>query len=78
MQELKHNDRIFQYPEVIEEMKEKYVGIEGVSVEITEINNHIKLSYADNDLYITPEQAVDLMRELRRAVVKTNPKALRK
>ncbi len=23
MQELKHNDRIFQYPEVIEEMKEK-------------------------------------------------------
>ncbi len=77
MQELKHGELRERYPEVIREMQEKYDNIKGVVVEITEIDDIIKLSYGDSDLYLTPGQAVDLMRELRRAVVKINPKALR-
>ena len=77
MQELKHNDVALKYPDVIKAMQEKYDNIQGVTVEIAETDDAIKLSYDNNDLYMTPEQAVDLMRELRRAVVKVNPKALR-
>ena len=78
MQELKHNDLILQYPDVLAEMKEKYGDVEGVTVELEEMNSHIKLSWGTVELYVTTSQAVDLMRELRRAVVKINPKALRK
>ncbi len=77
MQELKHGELRTKYPEVIRKMQEKYDNIKGVVVEITEIDDIIKLSYDDHDLYLTAGQTVDLMRELRRAVVKVNPKALR-
>ena len=77
MQELKHDDFKKKYPDVIKAMQEKYDNIKGVVVEITEEDDIIKLSYGDSDLYLTSEQTVDLMRELRRAVVKMNPKALR-
>ncbi len=77
MQEIKHGDFQKKYPDVIKAMQEKYDNIKGVVVEITEIDDIIKLSYGDSDLYLTPGQVVDLMRELRRAVVKVNPKALR-
>ena len=78
METLKHDDIEKSYPKVIREMQEKYKNIQGVLVEITELGNHIKLSIGSNDLYLTPEQTVDLMHELRRAVVKIDPKALRK
>ena len=77
MQEIKHGDFQKKYPDVIKAMQEKYDNIKGVVVEITEEDDIIKLSYDDSDLYLTSGQAVDLMRELRRAVVKVNPKALR-
>ncbi len=77
MQELNHGDFNKKYPEVIRSMQEKYGSVKGVTVEITETDDLIKLSYGNNDLYLTAEQTVDLMRELRRAVVKVNPKALR-
>ncbi len=78
MQELKHGELSQMYPKVVKELQEKYDdNIKGVVVEITEIGGIIKLSFDNNDLYLTPEQAVDLMRELRRAVVKISPQALR-
>ena len=77
MQELKHGELRERYPEVIRSMQEKYGSVKGVTVEITETDDLIKLSYGNNDLYMTAEQTVDLMRELRRAVVKINPKALK-
>jgi len=58
-------------------MQEQDKNIQGVLVEITEIGEEIKLSIGENDLYMTPEQVVNLMKELRRAVVKIKPKALR-
>ncbi len=78
MEELRHGDVKEFYPEVIRAMQEKYANVKGVVVEITETDDIIKLSYGDSDLYLTSEQVVDLMRELKRAVVKINPKALRK
>lgn len=78
MEELRHGDMKEMYPEVIKEMQEKYGNVKGVIVEITETDDIVKLSYGGSDLYLTSEQAVDLMRELRRAVVKVNPSALRK
>ena len=78
MEELRHDDVRKFYPDVIKEMQEKYGNVKGVVVEIAETDDIIKLSYGDSDLYLTSEQVVDLMRELRRAVVKVNPKALRK
>ncbi len=77
MEELKHGEVKIAYPDVIEEMKKKYNDIVGVKVEIKQEIDAIKLSFGENDLYMTPNQAVDLMRELRRAVVKLDPKALR-
>ena len=78
METLKHDDFEKNYPGVIRQMKETYDNVQGVIVEIEIVNDLIKLNYGSNCLYLTSDQTVDLMRELRRAVLKVDPKSLRK
>lgn len=69
-----------EYPGVLEELQAKLDGqVNGVVVDVSVIRGDlIQLSFGDSmQLVLTPGQAVDLMRELRRAIVKTNPRALK-
>ena len=77
MEQLKHDEISKTYTGIIRKMQEKHENLKGVLVEVSEVGEEIKLTIDSNDLYLTPEQAVDLMKELRRAVVKVKPKALR-
>lgn len=66
------------YDAVVEGLQEKYPEIRGVTVDVTPVDiDEIKLTIGDHRVHFTPEQCVDLMQELRRAVVKVKPAALR-
>ncbi len=80
MQDLTYEDRLIQnYDHVLKSLQEKYPGIEGVKVDVSPSleGANITLTIGDRPLFMTPEQAVDLIQQLRRAVVKVKPKALR-
>ena len=76
----RQGEALKQYaPEIrkmIEDATEQIINDTTVDVSIVE-GNLIQLSIGDVRLIATPEQVVDLMQEMRRAVVKTKPKALR-
>ncbi len=77
MQELTRDEQLIKnYVQVVDGLRKKYPGIEGVKVDISESEGEILLSIGEHKFYMTPEQAVDLMKEIRRAVVKVKPKAL--
>jgi hypothetical protein len=60
-------------------LQERYPDIVGVTVDVTPVDTgEIQLTIGKNAVFFTPEQCVDLMQELWRAVVKVKPAALRK
>ncbi|OGC95335.1 MAG: hypothetical protein A2W25_05310 [candidate division Zixibacteria bacterium RBG_16_53_22] len=80
MQEIKYQDQtVKQYADVVKALKEKHPDIVGVTVDIStdDMAREVELSVGTTVVFMTPEQAVDLMQQLRRAVVRVKPKALR-
>lgn len=81
MQELTFEGKLgITYESIIEDLKKEHPDIDfiGESVDVSTDFESVVLSIGTNrKLYMTPEQAVDLMNNLRRAIVKTKPKALR-
>jgi len=66
------------YDAVVDSLREKFPDIQGVTVDVTPVDaDEIKLTIGEHRVHMTPEQCVDLMNELRRAVVKVKPAALR-
>lgn len=65
------------YDAVVDELREKFPEIKGVTVDVTPVDaGEIALTIGDHRVHFTPEQCVDLMQQLRRAVVKVKPAAL--
>jgi DNA-directed RNA polymerase subunit F len=65
------------YDAVVDELREKFPEIKGVAVDVTPVDaDEIKLTIGEHRVHFTPEQCVDLMQALRRAVVKVKPAAL--
>jgi hypothetical protein len=78
MEELKFQDQpVKQYAELIDKLKETHPGIVGVSVDVSVDGGDVILSLGNIKLWLQPAQVVDLIKQLRRAVVKINPKLLR-
>lgn len=66
------------YDDVVNALREKIPGIQGVTVDVTPVDaGEIRLTIGEHRLHMTPEQCVDLMQQLRRAVVKVKAVALR-
>jgi len=67
-----------KYDSVVDFLREKYPDIQGITVDVTPIDaSEIKITIGEQRVHMTPEQCVDLMQELRRAVVMVKPAALR-
>jgi hypothetical protein len=78
MEELKFQDKpVKQYAELMDKLKTAHPDIVGVSVDVSIDGGDVKLSIGNNILWLKPEQTVDLIKQLRRAVVKIKPKLLR-
>jgi len=78
MEELKFQDKpVKQYAELVDKLKKEHPDIVGVSVDVSVDGDDVKLSIGNNALWLKPEQAVDLIKQLRRAVVKIKPRLLR-
>lgn len=52
-------------------------GLQGVDVDVSTMAGHIILKNGISETLMTPSQAAALMKNLRRAIVETDPKALR-
>jgi hypothetical protein len=78
MQELTYEDMHQQnYDAIVKCLQEAHPEIKGVTVDVTPVDaDEIKLTVGEHRVHMTPEQCVDLMAQLRRAVVKVKPAAL--
>lgn len=56
---------------------EEQQGFQGVDVDVSPVAGNVELTIAGQTLVMKPVQAADLMKNLRRAIVKTDPSALR-
>lgn len=81
MRKLSYEDELMsKLPQEVFRDLEGEIGekLEPIDVDVAPISGQVRLKIGEGELYITPEQAVDLMFALRRAVVRVKPAALRK
>ncbi len=79
MQEMTVDQKpVHQYDDIVNKLKEAHPELIGTTVDISVTDDKmVSITILKTQVFMTPEQAVDLMKELRRAVVRTKPRALK-